>query len=492
MSEVLSTLNAQNPPLPDLPPQPEGSHRKRTIDEEEELLLAQSARIETADRADAAREARERWRAQVMLVLDQVESALTQQHSVPDTTTTSASTPESDLKRKRSTRQSKGNLASMPLVPSQDIANPLQKIVLHRALLNSVDLFGSSGDLTLQDVMNDSALQSQLRKCEYTHSELPQNSLLTTGTRRTVPDTDVVGVQSLEGSTHLRQPAPTLGQISLPPHPPPAGARDLSRQPDPKPVLNLYFDPFSSFAPTYDSTDANLSYTASAHWSSSQEQAVAWQKESLLAKVYAEDVEASKQAASLQVKEKPTELESLDMNVDEALASHLGLESKAQLEQLLLYAPSSHDGATDATLRSISTALLDLQLGQLDRLRRSALQLRVLPTSAMHATNGQPTSVKLSELEAAQAAEVLEKLTQLAAAVRPKDLTPPSSKDPSSSSLARALKAPLLEAKDDRATPPPSFSGTLPPAQQATVLRESLLTVSAGRKTANVLFQQQS
>lgn len=283
-------------------------------------------------------------------------------------------------------------------------------------------------------------------------------------------DTDVVGVESIEGSTYLRRPATTLGQISRPPRPTPAsvsaGRPDLSRIPDPRPVVNLYFDPFSSYAPTYDSSDANLSYVSSARYLTSQESAGELASQSLLARTYSDAVDAS--SASVPQNEDPTQGAA---DVDDLLAKHLNLGSKADLERMLEAAPSEWE-STEGTLRSISTILFDLQLSQLDRLRQQAIQMRTLPLADLHCPNGKASTVKLSELEAAQAAEVLEKLTQLAAAVQPKHLTQASERD----SLARALKAPFLEARDDPAALAPSFSGTLP-ADHAGVLRENLLTV---------------
>lgn len=172
MRRLLPVLSQHDPPLPDLPAHSEGSTKKRTIDEEEELLIAQSARIEAADRADEIREGRERWKAQVLLILDQVESQLRngEQDSAAAQTPSEGLSALSQVKRVRSTRKLRGKLAQAPLLPVQGAANPEQKVVLHRALLNSLDVFGSGGDLTMDELLGNPTLLAELQQCSSTRT----------------------------------------------------------------------------------------------------------------------------------------------------------------------------------------------------------------------------------------------------------------------------------------------------------------------------------
>lgn len=281
-------------------------------------------------------------------------------------------------------------------------------------------------------------------------------------------DTDLVGVESLEGSTYQRQPPGTLNDISLPPLPS-ASSSKAGKFGDPQAVRNLYYDPFSSFAPTYDSSDANLSYDASARWGAAQDSASAHSKLSLLARAY------EKRPATSTSSSHATSLQEADLSVDDALAHQLGLGSSADLARVLDVLPSDADiPPTDKALQSISSLLMDLQLSQLDRLRQQAAHQR-MPISAPKGKDARPgASVKLSELESLEAVEVLEKLMRIAERLPPGALTQKSD----GTWLERALTAPVLEMEGGVADEkfPGSYLGTLP-SHGSGVLRESLLTV---------------
>lgn len=162
----------------------------------------------------------------------------------------------------------------------------------------------------------------------------------------------------------------------------------------------------------------------------------------------------------------------LEPTLDDAIACQIGLNNKDELERILSVLPANADlDPTEQSLQSISATLLELQIGQLDRLRQQALQLRQISFTAIHSGFEKGSSLTLSELEAVQAVDVLDKLTRLATLVQPKQMT--SQVD--SRWFASATRGPVLDAQDEPHALAPSFSGTLP--RNTLVLREGLLTV---------------
>lgn len=160
---LVAKVNHQRPPLPDLPIPSQSPPKRRSAAEDEALLVAQSARIEIADKADLAREALARWRDQVLALLDELEDVLRETQPI-DQTDLDDDDEQTTVKRTRSSRRSKGKLSALPQLPSDGIGDPTQKVVLHRALLNSHDLFSTLGDLTMQDMLDDPTLLSQLKQ----------------------------------------------------------------------------------------------------------------------------------------------------------------------------------------------------------------------------------------------------------------------------------------------------------------------------------------
>ncbi|ORY90837.1 hypothetical protein BCR35DRAFT_107993 [Leucosporidium creatinivorum] len=79
----------------------------------------------------------------------------------------------------------------------------------------------------------------------------------------TAEDTDVIAVQpGPKPTTPLPEiPAPTLGALN--PRPIARAPAPPLAPPEPTPVTLLYYDPYQSFAPSYDSTASTLSYSES-------------------------------------------------------------------------------------------------------------------------------------------------------------------------------------------------------------------------------------
>lgn len=162
---VVSSVLQRQPPLPDLPSPPANPQKRRSEAEEHALVSAQAARIEAADSIQATRERLERWKAQLEALLDDLQARFSQ--TEPATTENpEESSVEAPRTRTRANKGEQGNLAARPLQPQQGVADLNQKVVLHRGLLNSVDLFSSTGELTLKDLKENPYLAAQLQGCQ--------------------------------------------------------------------------------------------------------------------------------------------------------------------------------------------------------------------------------------------------------------------------------------------------------------------------------------
>lgn len=162
---VVSSVLRRQPPLPDLPSPPANPQKRRSEAEEHALVSAQAARIEAADSIQAIRERLDRWKAQLEALLDELQSRLHQPDSVLEEKLedTSAEAPRT---RTRASKGHQGSLAARPLQPQQGVADLNQKVVLHRGLLNSVDLYSSTGEITVRDLKENPYLAAQLQGCQ--------------------------------------------------------------------------------------------------------------------------------------------------------------------------------------------------------------------------------------------------------------------------------------------------------------------------------------
>ncbi|SGY69063.1 BQ5605_C004g02949 [Microbotryum silenes-dioicae] len=128
------------------------------------------------------------------------------------------------------------------------LPRPTKKYMLHRSLAGGVDLFSSTTVLSDEEVQSLSTLQ----------------------------DTDVVSVHALTfPSSTTSAPAPTLGHLNPRPYVQTRPPRPLPRS---KPAQMLYYDPFQSFAPNYDSSGATLNYQRSVAYVDSRTRVYEWEK----------------------------------------------------------------------------------------------------------------------------------------------------------------------------------------------------------------------
>ena len=173
-----------------------------------------------------------------------------------------------------------------------------------------------------------------------------------------VKDTDVVAVHSPQPSTSqswpssFASPAPKLSDTN----PRPAFSRhtkNTNLTPSAEPVTFLYYDPYLSFAPTYDSSSASLSYRQSVSQRTARQSLQTWGQRTLPPLPPAERPSAVRSALD------PTLLQ---QNQEEASS-----------DDLILYLRNVEDTQiVDQRLQENAELLRSLQEAQFERLRRSA------------------------------------------------------------------------------------------------------------------------
>ncbi|SCV72490.1 BQ2448_4027 [Microbotryum intermedium] len=155
------------------------------------------------------------------------------------------------------------------------LPRPTKKYMLHRSLGGGIDLFSSATVLSDEEVQSLSTLQ----------------------------DTDVVSVHALAYPTSTSSaPAPTFGQLNPRPFVQTRPPRPLPRS---NPAQMLYYDPFQSFTPCYDSSGATLDYQRSVAYVDSRTRLYEWEKGLVEARDGGEEIseEGTKALQSLDGKE---------------------------------------------------------------------------------------------------------------------------------------------------------------------------------------------
>ncbi|SCZ92446.1 BZ3500_MvSof-1268-A1-R1_Chr5-2g07864 [Microbotryum saponariae] len=127
------------------------------------------------------------------------------------------------------------------LKTAMTLPRPTKKYMLHRSLVGGVDLFSSTTVLSDEEVQSLSTLHAL-----------------------TFP------------SSTTSAPAPTLGHLNPRPYVQTRPPRPLPRS---KPSQMLYYDPFQSFAPNYDSSGATLDYQRSVAYVDSRTRVYEWERD---------------------------------------------------------------------------------------------------------------------------------------------------------------------------------------------------------------------
>ncbi|KAK9897231.1 hypothetical protein P389DRAFT_54792 [Cystobasidium minutum MCA 4210] len=255
------------------------------------------------------------------------------------------------------------------------------KYALHRSIGTSYDVFSSVTDSIPRD---DKALQQ-------------------------LTDTDLLAVYP----TELADPstAPRLGDING--IQPMTTKRAIELQPQIEPVSFLYYDPYQSFAPTYDSSTSTLSYSQSVSLRESRQSAQEWSNKPL-PPLPPEDLTTSIRPS----------IEDTLSTIDPSLFTSNDVE-KIDPSEMRVYLRMMEDSQViDQRLKENTELLRALQEAQWHRLRRS-----------------EPAA---SEVELKSARRLLDSLTSLANA-RPR--TPDISESSSPFTSNPFISASIVQSK---------------------------------------------
>ena len=273
-------------------------------------------------------------------------------------------------------------------------------------------------------------------------------------------------------STHFRGPTQTLGDVSL--RPVPVETRKLGLTapvPQRKPVSLLYYGPHSSFAPTYDSTNAQLSYQQTLAWIHTETKMKAHDKLSL------SEVERDRQKGAdptsrlangfdAATSKHPNGLLDSAAITDLAAATRLSSED---LEKVLSQLPSDAPTSTASiTLQRNAGLLRQLQVAQWERLRRSAKRVR---------PDHEPAQVEAAENS--NASQLLDSMLDL---IKGANIPPAALLPASIDTLRKALAAPVLgpDHKQDEQLFPSSYRGQYEIRRNDVAVKEGTLTKSLG------------
>ncbi|KAL8281353.1 hypothetical protein RQP46_006387 [Phenoliferia psychrophenolica] len=265
-----------------------------------------------------------------------------------------------------------------------------------------------------------------------------------------VEDTDVIAVVD---STQSVPVVPRLGDVNPRPRykDPPHSSRPLL----PIPVDPLYYDCFSSFAPSYDSSAATLSYLDSVAFRTS--------RDLLLSHETASAAAAAPRPPPLPA---PLPVPSLDPDIDVATLEREGWIQNARVEM-----------RRDGELERNRTRIRELVRLQRERLRASRPEVGAV-------LGGRKVEAKTGPEEARTARELLTSFTSLLAQAPPGSLIP-------GETVRLATPLVLAHHTQDR-----SYSGSLDP-QNSVAVRESRMsrplpdssTASGGAGGANAYAQ---